>query len=100
MDIKNNFHVLIESCDELITNEICCNFLEDIVHLYLKIKCFSFTKDLLQQIKAKNKISKGKALRAELKKKEMAKEVKEANEYSSAVAKAKKRGKTMKSKAK
>lgn len=101
MDIKNKFHVLIESCDELITNEICCNFLEDIVHLYFKIRCFSFTKDLLQQIKAKNKISKGKALRTELKKKEMAKEVKDkANECSPAVAKAKKRGKTIKSKAK
>ena len=52
------------------------------MHLYLKIRCFSFTKDLLQQIKAKNKISKGKALQTELKMKEMAKEVKKANEYS------------------
>eukprot|EP00794_Sanderia_malayensis_P002323 gene2322-2674_t len=71
MDIKDKFHVLIESCDQLITNEISENFLEDIIHLYFKIRCFSFTKDLLQQMRAKSKITKGKALQTELKKKEV-----------------------------
>lgn len=99
MNIKNKFHVLVESCEQMITNEISSNFLEDIVHLYFKIRCFSFTKDLLQQMKAKNKITKGKALRTELKKKEVARESK-GNECSSAVAKSKKSGKTIKSKAK
>lgn len=99
MEIKAKFHVLIEICDQQITDEISSNFLEDIVHLYFKIRCFSFTKDLLQQMKAKNKITKGKALRKELKKKEMAKEAKKkGNECGSAIAKVTKTRKTKTSK--
>lgn len=47
--------------------------MKDVITLFLKIRCFSYTKDLLQQIKAKEKAKREKALRKELKKKESTK---------------------------
>eukprot|EP00795_Rhopilema_esculentum_P003548 gene3548-2035_t len=67
MGIKGKFHVIIERCEQEVSGEIASNFLEDILKLYLKIRCFSHSKDLLQHIKAKQKLSRGKALRKGLK---------------------------------
>ena len=71
MGMKGKFHVIIERCEQDVSDEIASNFLEDILNLYLKIRCFSHSKDLLQHIKAKQKLSRGKAPRKGLKNNEV-----------------------------
>ena len=98
VDITDKLNALIESCEQQVTNEICSNFLEDIVQMYFKIRCFSYTEDWLQEMKAKNKVTKRRALRTEVKKNEMAEDAKDKTSKSiSAVSKAEKRGKEIKS---
>ena len=65
--IRQLFHVHTTLCDITISNPVETNTLHSILHLYLKVRAFNYTKDYVQKQRIKNDNSTKKALRKELK---------------------------------
>ena len=63
--VKTSMKTLSESVNA--DEEFVDNFLEELVSFYVRVRSHSFAKDLKEKYKQANKITKGKALRSELK---------------------------------
>ncbi|CAH3149086.1 unnamed protein product [Pocillopora meandrina] len=65
-ELLSNYYLLV-SDDELVPdNHIVKDILHGIVHLYVRVRSFSFAKDIIQHHKINTKQSKAKALRKEI----------------------------------
>ena len=59
---------IIDNCDNEISKECKLLYLENFIKLYIKVRCFSFAKDIVNKYKLSTNAPKKKALRKELKK--------------------------------
>ena len=59
---------IIDKCDNEISKECKLLYLENFIKLYIKVRCFSFAKDVVNKYKLSTNAPKKKALRKELKK--------------------------------
>ena len=59
---------IIYNCDNEISKECKLFYLENFIKLYIKVRCFSFAKDIVNKYKLNTNAPKKKALRKELKK--------------------------------
>lgn len=68
--LRSKWTMLVEECITHIDSKRSKVFLAELLQLYLKVRTFSYSKDILQKYKLKQKQSKKKALRTEMKGKE------------------------------
>ena len=59
---------IIDNCDNEISKECKLLYLENFIKFYIKVRCFSFAKDIVNEYKLSTNAPKKKALRKELKK--------------------------------
>lgn len=62
--------MLVEECSTKISLKRSKVFLAELLQLYLKVRTFSYSKDIVQKYRLEQKESKKKALRTEMKGKE------------------------------
>ena len=67
--VKSLWDNIVENCDTEISKECQSLCLENIIKLYIQVRCFSYTKDI-NKYKISEKLSRKKALQKELKKNE------------------------------
>ena len=65
--VKNLWCNIIQSCDVQISKECQSLCLENVVKLYVTVRCFSFAKDIVNKYKLSQGSQKKKALRKDLK---------------------------------
>ena len=68
--VKSLWNNILENCDTEISKECQSLRLENIIKLYIQVRCFSYAKDIVNKYKISEKLSRKKALRKELKKSE------------------------------
>ena len=68
--VKSLWNNILENCDTEISKECQSLCLENIIKLYIQVRCFSYAKDIVNKYKISEKLSRKKALRKELKKSE------------------------------
>ena len=61
---------IVENCDTEISKECQSLCLENIIKLYIQVRCFAYAKDMVNKYKISEKLSCKKALRKELKQSE------------------------------
>ena len=66
--VLTDFTILRNKCHETVKKEVGLNFLEDLLMLYVRIRAFSFAKDVQMAHKIKANKNKLKSLRKEIKK--------------------------------
>ena len=66
--VKSLWCNIIANCDVEITKECQSLCLENIVKLYVTVRCFSFAKDIVNKYKLSEGVKRNKALRKDLKK--------------------------------
>ena len=67
-EVKSLWENIIEASDIMITNECSKLTLENIIKLYVRVRSFSYAKDIVNKYKLKEKVSKSRALRTQLRK--------------------------------
>ena len=67
-EVKSLWENITVSLDITVTKECSQLTLENIVKLYVRVRSFSYAKDIVNKYKLKEKMSKSKALRTQLKK--------------------------------
>ena len=65
--ITSNFKTVCYDIDPKVDSEISMNLMEQIVTLFVRIRTFSFAKDVHEKHKAAKKSSKKRSLRTEIK---------------------------------
>ena len=68
--VKSLWDNIVQNCDTEISKECQSLCLENIIKLYIQVRCFSYAKDIINKYKISEKLSRKKALRKELKKSE------------------------------
>lgn len=72
--LRSYWTMLVDECSMRISTQRAMIFLVELLGLYLKVRTFSYSKDVLQKYKLEKKASKKKALRKEMKGKERCKD--------------------------
>ena len=67
VDLVSNFQSIIDSSEVKIDNNVSKDLLHAIVDLFVRIRAYSYAKDIVQKYKAKQKASRAKGLRKEIK---------------------------------
>ena len=67
VDVVSNFQSIIDSSELKINKNVSKDLLHVIVDLLVRIRAYSYAKDIVQKYKAKQKASMAKGLRKELK---------------------------------
>ncbi|EDO39120.1 predicted protein [Nematostella vectensis] len=65
-DIIANYNLMQIEADILADKHVCKDVLHSIITLYVRVRSFSFAKDIIQKFKSKVKLSKAKSLRKEI----------------------------------
>lgn len=65
-ELLSNYYLLVSDAELVPDNHIVKDILHGIVHLYVRVRSFSFAKDIIQRHKINTKQSKAKALRKEI----------------------------------
>ena len=60
------YSAMVSSADLDVKKSIAKDTLQNVIHLYVKVRCFSFAKDIIQKHKMRSKQTKSKALRKEI----------------------------------
>ena len=63
-----NYDSLCYSTDPKVNKELSLNLLESMLELFVKVRMFSFARDIKEKHKVKNKKAKARSLRTEIKK--------------------------------
>ena len=65
-DVVSNYQTMVSNAELVPTKNVSKDVLHSIVNLYIRVRSFSLTKDIIQDFKIKTKQAKGKALRKEI----------------------------------
>ena len=65
-DVVSNYQTMVSNAELVPTKNISKDVLHSIVNLYIRVRSFSLTKDIIQDFKIKTKQAKSKALRKEI----------------------------------
>ena len=66
--IISNYDSLCHSIEPKVNKELSLNLLESMLELFVKVRMFSFARDIKEKHKVKNKKTKARSLRTEIKK--------------------------------
>lgn len=66
IQLVSAYDVMLSESELIADKSIAKDVLHNIIYLYVKVRCFSFAKDVIQKHKIKSKQLKGKALRKEM----------------------------------
>ena len=67
IDVASNYNSLLGETEMLVNSDVAKNTLQSIIELYLKVRSFSYAKDIVQKYKQNEHKSRSKALRKEIK---------------------------------
>ena len=66
IQLVSAYNAMVSNSELSVDNSIAKDVLHNIVNLYVRVRCFSFAKDIIQKHKIKSKQMKAKALRKEI----------------------------------
>ena len=66
-DVASNYNSLLGETEMLVNSDVAKNTLQSIIELYLKVRSFSYAKDIVQKYKQNEHKSRSKALRKKIK---------------------------------
>ena len=63
VDIISNFQTIFESAEIKVDKQTASDVFQSMLDLYIRVRCYSYANDIVQQFKTKSKVAKQKGLR-------------------------------------